>query len=384
MRTVTDTPLETYSIVFTDAEFDERAEQRQAVEALGTEHFQVEVDYEAIARAFEQVVFMAEKPILRTAPVPLFLLSGLVRGRSRKVVLTGEGADELFGGYDIFKETKIRAWWGRRPESRLRPRLLHKLYPFAPGASGRAAAFFEAFYREGIENAADPGFSHRPTWRNGVKNRGFFSPRMREVLKGHDVPGGILERFAAALAERDPLARAEYLEARVFLAGHLLSSQGDRMSLGHSVEGRYPFLDHRIVEWSARLDPRLKLRGLQEKWILRQAHADLLPESLLRRHKRPYIAPNTRTFRDGFGRRLAEELLSEEAVLREGLFDPGRLARLRAKAFSPTPLGERETMALVGVLSTHSLARTWRRWRPDPVPAEDFHMRGLSTEEKQA
>ncbi len=384
VREVTDTPLETYSIVFSDAEYDESAEQRQAVAALGTEHFQVEVDYETIARAFEQVVLMADKPILRTAPVPLFLLSGLVRQRSRKVVLTGEGADELFGGYDIFKETKIRAWWGRRPESRMRPLLLRKLYPFAPGASQRAAAFFEAFYREGIDDPEDLGFSHRPTWRNGLKNRGFFSARLREALADHDVPAGIVQRFAPALAARDPLARAEYLEARVFLAGHLLASQGDRMSLGHSVEGRYPFLDHRLVEWSSRLDPRLKLRGLQEKWILRQAHEDLLPESLLQRHKRPYIAPNTRTFREGFGRRLAEELLSEENVLREGLFDPGRIARLRRKALSPAPLGERETMALIGVLSTHSLARSWRGWQPEPVADEDFPLRRLSAEEKKA
>lgn len=379
VKEVTETPLETYSISFADKQYDERREQREAVRALGTEHYEVEVDYESIARAFEEVVWMAEKPILRTAPVPLFLLSRLVHSRGRKVVLTGEGADEIFGGYDIFKETKIRAWWGRRPDSTMRPALLRRLYPFAPGAGDRAAAFMEAFYREGIERLDDPGFSHRPTWRNGLKNRGFFSTAVAGSLGEHDVPAGILGQFARGLEGRDPLARAEYLETKVFLAGHLLASQGDRMSLGHSVEGRYPFLDHRIVEFGQTLASHLKLRGLQEKWILREAHRDLLPESLLRRHKRPYIAPNVRSFQDGYGRELAEQLLGDEAILGSGLFDLARVRRLRTKALSGRALGERETMALIGILSTQVLARRWREieGRPAAVDLDAFHWRRM-------
>ena len=109
VREVTDTPLETYSISFADSDYDESDEQREAVAALGTTHHAITVDYEKIARAFEEVVALAEKPLMRTAPVPLFLLSGLVRDHGTKVVLTGEGADEVFGGYDLFKEKKVRA-----------------------------------------------------------------------------------------------------------------------------------------------------------------------------------------------------------------------------------------------------------------------------------
>lgn len=358
-RSVTDAPLETFSVAFADPDFDERSEQQLAVRALGTDHHQVEVDYAQIAAALPRAVELAEKPMMRTAPVPLYLLAELVRQRGFKVVLTGEGADEVFGGYDLFKETKIRAWWSRRPESRLRPALLGKLYPFAPGAGDRARAFFQAFYREGIDQLDDPGFSHRPTWRNGARNRAFYGELLRGALADYDPTREVLDGFAAALRGRGPLARAEYLEFKVFLAGHLLASQGDRMSMGFGVEGRYPFLDYRVVEFGQRLAPNLKLLGLQEKLLLRRAVADLVPEPVLWRRKRPYTAPNVRSFQNGPGRELALELLGAAAVARYGLFDPARTEALRDKALAGATLGERENMAFVGILTAQLLARAW-------------------------
>lgn len=363
VRAVTSAPLETYSVAFADRDYDEREEQQLAVRALGTTHHQVEVNYETIARAFPEAVFQAEKPLMRTAPVPLLLLARLVRDHGTKVVLTGEGADEVFGGYDLFKETKIRAWWARRPDSRLRPALLRRLYPFAPGAQGRATAFFEAFYREGIERPDDPGFSHRPTWRNGLRNRAYYAGELRAAVKGYDPQEEVLGGFGPALAGRDPLGRAEYIEFKVFLAGHLLASQGDRMSLGASVEGRYPFLDYRVVEFGQKLDPRLKLRGLREKYILRRAVRDLLPEPIASRRKRPYTAPNVRSFTSGYGRDLALEWMGEPELRRVGWFDPARVKVLLQKALSGQPLGERENMAFVGILSAQLLAGRWRETR---------------------
>jgi asparagine synthase (glutamine-hydrolysing) len=371
-RGVVSDALETFSIAFRDRAYDETDAQREAVEALGTRHHRIEVGDEEIAGAFREVVSLCEKPILRTAPVPLYLLSGLVRELGRKVVLTGEGADEVFGGYDIFKEAKIRWWWSRQPDSRLRPRLLQRLYPFAPGADRRARAFLEAFYRQGIDDPEDPCFSHRPTWRNGTRNQVFFSPELRGALEGHDPALDVLEAAGGALAGRDPLRRAEYIELKVFLAGHLLASQGDRMSLGHSVEGRYPFLDHRVVELGQRLDARLKLRGLDEKWLLRRAHRDLLPPSLLERPKRPYIAPNLGPFLRGRGRELAGDALSEAAVRRGEVFEPERIQGLLNKALSGKLIGERETMAFVGALSAQLLLEEWRCGAPVDAEALDL------------
>jgi asparagine synthase (glutamine-hydrolysing) len=360
-RGVVDERLETFSISFRDRAYDETDSQQAAVQALGTRHHRVEVGDEEIAQAFPDVIALCEKPIVRTAPVPLYMLSGLVRGLGRKVVLTGEGADEIFGGYDIFKETKIRWWWSRRPDSRMRPSLLNKLYPFAPGADRRARAFFEAFYRQGIEDPEDPCFSHRPTWRNGTRNLVFLAPELREALDGYDPSTAVVAAAEGHLDGRSPLERAEYIELKVFLAGHLLASQGDRMSLGHSVEGRYPFLDHRVVELGQRLDARLKLHGLDEKWLLRRAHRDLLPAALLETPKRPYIAPNVGPFTSGAGRELAGDVLSETAVRRAGVLDPERAQGLLSKAWSGKLIGEREAMAFVATLSTQLLAEDWRR-----------------------
>ena len=129
VRNFTDTPLRTFSLTFEDEEFDESAYQRELVSYLGTEHTSLRWTRADIAAAFPRTIFHAETPIVRTAPAPLMLLSGHVRDCGYKVVLTGEGADEVFGGYDIFKEAKVRRFWARSPDSASRPRILERLYP---------------------------------------------------------------------------------------------------------------------------------------------------------------------------------------------------------------------------------------------------------------
>jgi asparagine synthase (glutamine-hydrolysing) len=129
VRHYTKNPLKTFSIGFSDTVYDESREQAEVVRHLGTDHHMVHCTYEAIAEHFPTVIRHTEVPILRTAPTPLFLLSRLVRQNGHKVVLSGEGADEILGGYDLFKEVKIRTFIQRMPNSSLRPLLLNRLYP---------------------------------------------------------------------------------------------------------------------------------------------------------------------------------------------------------------------------------------------------------------
>src|SRR5664280_356891 len=124
--------LETFSVAFEDAAFDERPFQERMAKALGTEHHVVECRQRDIGDVFPDVIWHTETPMLRTAPAPLFLLSDLVHRRGLKVVLTGEGADEFLAGYDVFKEALVRRFWARRPDSRLRPALLRRLYDWLP------------------------------------------------------------------------------------------------------------------------------------------------------------------------------------------------------------------------------------------------------------
>ncbi|MGH9347956.1 MAG: asparagine synthase (glutamine-hydrolyzing), partial [Vicinamibacterales bacterium] len=136
----------TFSLRFDDPEYDETPFQRTMAEYLGSDHHEVLVSRRDIAAVFPDVIRHTERPVLRTAPAPLYLLSRLVRAAGIKVVLTGEGADEMLGGYDIFKEAKIRRFWAAAPGSRARPLLLKRLYPWLPNLQRQPEAYRRAFF----------------------------------------------------------------------------------------------------------------------------------------------------------------------------------------------------------------------------------------------
>jgi asparagine synthase (glutamine-hydrolysing) len=346
--------LRSFAVSFADPLFDESAFQRRMAKELGTKLETVRIEGGEIAEVFPEVVRRCEKPLLRTSPAPLFLLSRAVRDAGMKVVLTGEGADEVFAGYNIFKEMKVRRFWARGPESECRPLLLRKLYPYLARDLGRAEAFTRAFFRRGMEELEDPLYSHRLRFGNTARCFRMLAPEIRdshsqEAILG-DLEAGLPERYQ----EESPLGRAQDLEIRTFLQGYLLHSQGDRMLMAHSVEGRFPFLDHRLLEFAARLPDSYRLSGLREKWVLRRAVADLLPEEIGKREKRPYRAPILASF---FGRGAPDwpmELLSEESLADSGLLDPVPVRRLLQKCRKNLESGvsESDEMALVGVLST--------------------------------
>jgi asparagine synthase (glutamine-hydrolysing) len=165
-----------------------------------------------------------------------------------------------------------------------------------------------------------------------------------------------------------PLARAQYLEITIFLSEYLLSSQGDRVAMAHSVEGRFPFLDHRVVEFCSQLPPSFKLRGLDEKHILKRAVRDLLPEVIWHRPKRPYRAPIHRSFfPDGQPLDWVAEVLSPAQVGTAGCFEPQAVAGLLKKLDRFGSLGETDDMALAGLLSTQLVYRQFvADYRPPP------------------
>ncbi len=341
------TRLETYSIAFSDPLFDESPYQRKMAEHLGTQHHIVYCTHADIGRTLPQVIWHTETPILRTAPVPMFMLSRLVHTDGFKVVVTGEGADEFLAGYDIFKEMMVRRFWARDPQSTLRPVLLKKLYPDISRLSQSGWAYLNAFFRKGLSQTEDPWYSHQIRWSNTSRLARFlvhppvgFTP--------HPSPEILPEDFSTW----DPLGQAQYLEITTFLSPYLLSSQGDRVAMANSVEGRFPFLDYRLVEFCNRLPPHLKLYGLLEKYLLRRVAAPLLPPEIWRRVKRPYRAPIQKSFFQPSPPDYVRELLSPTVIQQSGLFHPGMVAQLVRKAESGAELSEVEEMGLVGILST--------------------------------
>jgi len=349
------TSLTTFSVRFDDRELDEGPFQSAAAQYLGTDHRDIRCSNRLIGQVFPDVVWHAEKPIVRTAPAPLYLLSRLVRDNGYKVVLTGEGSDEMLGGYDIFKEAKIRAFWATQPDSRLRPLLLRRLYPYMPRIQSQPSSYLQAFFHINSNDAQSPFFSHLPRWRLTSRLKCFFSDAVKAELACHDPMAELERQLPQAYAAWDSFTRAQYLEARYLLPGYILSSQGDRVAMAHSVEGRFPFLDHRIAEFASCLPPRLKMNGLKEKYLLKRCASRLVPPAVLNRPKQPYRAPDASSFFSNGGSEYMDELLSLDRIRRDGLFNPTAVQRLVEKARSGNVVGVGDNMAIVALVSTQLL-----------------------------
>ena len=347
--------LRTFSVAFDDREFDESDYQAEAAAFLETRHTTASCSHQAIAEAFPEVVWHAEQPILRTAPAPLFLLSRLVRDSGYKVVVTGEGADEILGGYDIFQEAKIRGFWGRQPASTRRPLLLKRLYPYMDALQRQPSAYLQNFFSVTPQHLASPFFSHLPRWQLTSRLKNFLSPEVRAHLSGGRTLAELEQALPALYHSWSPFHQAEYLETRYLLPGYILSSQGDRMAMAHSVEARYPFLDPRVVEFAAMLPPRLKMKVLNAKYLLKKAAAGLIPERIRTRPKQPYRAPDGPSFFTPPAGYL-EEMLSPARIRRDGIFDTARVQALVRKFQQQKLAGVSDNMALVGILSTQILA----------------------------
>jgi len=356
IRQADSSPLQTFAVRFEDPRFDETAEQRRMAGLLGTRHHEILCGSADIRGALPEVIWHCEMPLLRTAPAPLFLLSGLVRSHGMKVVLTGEGADELLAGYHIFKEDKVRRFWARLPESQVRPALLARLYPYVGGGQ-QQTKLWQRFFRRGLTELDHPFYSHRVRWENTGWAVRFLAPEVRRALDPGRFEADLEQMLPHGWRSWRPLARAQAIEMATFLSPYLLCSQGDRVAMAHSVEVRYPFLDPQVVDFCCRLPGRFKLRGLRDKLVLRTLASGQLPRDIWQRPKQPYRAPMTPVLFGPDAPDYVGELLSRSSLTRLGLVECNGAERLIDKAHrnAGRMSGEREEMALVGLLTLQLL-----------------------------
>lgn len=212
-----------------------------------------------------------------------------------------------------------------------------------------------AFFGQGLGESASPCFSHLLRWRNTYRAARFFSRALAAELRGYDPVAEVEPLLAAEIESWDTVAQAQYVEIMTFLSTYLLSSQGDRMSMAHAVEGRYPFLDPHVTELALRLPRAAKIAGLRsEKVALRQAAAGLIPGEVLARPKQAYRAPIRSTFAVGLPD-YAQALLSPGSLADSGYFEPRAVRALVRKAQASRLMGEADQMALVGILTTQLL-----------------------------
>ena len=360
----------TFSLRFADAEYDETHFQREMAARLGTEHFEIEVSRRDVAEVFPEVVWHTERPLLRTAPAPLLLLSRLVRRQGIKVVLTGEGADEMLAGYDLFREGKVRRFWARQPMSTCRPQLVDRLYPWLARSPTSQRAIARQFFGRDLDRAGDPEFAHLPRWQSAIALQRLFGERVRDEGRSVDPVQRLLATLPSDFTRWSPLARDQYLEIRTLLSGYLLSAQGDRVMMANSIEGRFPFLDRDVVALADSLPPSYKLRVLDEKHVLKRAARGLVPASILARKKQPYRAPDAVSFLGKDAPDWVGALSSEDYARDAGYFEQRAVAQLFGKLRArkdDAPPSNADNMAVVGVLSTHLLHETFvRAFSPAP------------------
>ena len=347
--------LNTFSIGFEEKDFDESGYQEEAVKFLDTNHKSITCSSKDIADSFPRVVWHSETPVTRTAPAPMMILSKLVRDNNIKVVITGEGSDEMLAGYDIFREAIIRRFWASQPGSSMRPILLKKIYPDIPHLRNANPNILKMFFGYKLNEVNDPFYSHLLRWNNSNHIKKQLSGRFHDELKDYSPFAELEKQLPGDFNSWDPLAKAQWLEISIFLSGYLLSSQGDRMGMANSVEGRYPFLDYRVIEFCAGLPPKFRLNGLTEKYLLKKLLKGKIPESIIKRPKQPYRAPISSAFLSKDAPEYVKYMLSDTYTKRAGIFDYVSVSSLLSKIEKTGIASEVDNMALTAIISTHLL-----------------------------
>lgn len=343
--------LHTFSIAFAHPDYDESEYQRLVAKHLGAEHHVVFCNGETLAGALPEVVYHTEMPQLRSGPIAMFLLSQSVSRCGFKVVLTGEGSDEFLLGYDLFKETAVRRFMARSPDSAMRRRLTRFLYPYLPDRE-RLQRGLELSLQQGLDRAQERLFSHGLRWSKIARLQHYFLPEVYAQFVPDMIEHRVEQHLPGNFDQWHWAAKAQTLEVLTFMTPYLLGSQGDRVAMAHAVEGRFPFLDHRLIELTNSFPASFKLRTLrQDKYILRHFALSRLPATVAQRPKVPYRAPVQDIVRATTSE-YVDDVLSPEALRSVGLFAPEMAQRLLNKIRSGVSFSEMDEMALFGIITT--------------------------------
>ncbi|WP_372756070.1 asparagine synthase (glutamine-hydrolyzing) [Labilibaculum sp.] len=360
----TEKRFKTFSIAFGDADYDESSYQREMVDQIHSDHCTLNINNKQIDGAFPDAIYHTERPVFRTAAVPLYLLSQKVRENDIKVVLTGEGADEILWGYDSFKEVKMLEFWSKFPDSTIRPQLIKKLYPHLNHYSdGRQYGMMKMFYEGFLGDFDNKLASANIRIHNNKIIKNYFNRDHHLFSDKNSMIKEMNSFFPKEYSSWSFLQQNQFMEMNTLLSGYLLSSQGDRMSMAHSVEGRYPFLDHRIVDSMFTLNEKYKLNGFSQKHILTQSFKDKIPKSILNRPKRPYMSPDLKSFIvNGKPTENVAFFLSDDLIKDYNLFDLRFVKRFMTKFSNGVPqnIGYRDNMIITFILSTQ-IANYWMK-----------------------
>jgi asparagine synthase (glutamine-hydrolysing) len=301
-------PVHTLSIAFEDAGYDERHFARLVSTSFETTHHEFVCSIEA--QEIEKLVWHLEAPLVTLLNLPLYLLSKQIRDMGFKVVLSGDGADEILGGYDYFKLMKLMDFIGRN-ESVGRANLLRRVFPGIDSPQ-RAWMQYAALKGYPVSHPALP-YRFQAFQFKGQLMSDAFIERLLPVIESRD------SELPVVPGTRSLMDQALYLESKMRLP-NLTLALADTMSMANSVELRSPFMDHRLVEYVFSLPAHLKMRGLNEKFLLKKSFRSFLPPAICQRRKQP-LAPPSKWFVRMF-RSMIGDILCPDAVRKKGYFRP--------------------------------------------------------------
>lgn len=324
-------PIRAYTLAFDNALYDESALAEKQAALVGSTWNPIPISQKDIAGAYSDAVWNSETLFSNGHAAAKFLLSRAVRDAGIKVVFTGEGADEMLAGYPPFRRDLLLYNAGSQDPAVVK-NLLAEMYESNKATRGMLTTDAEAPPEVDVIKRR---LGWVPSWLEvfsqlGLQNRKLYSKNLISSLGEMDPYELSLSRLPVEgrLKGRDPLNQSLYLWTKFMLPNFILTSLSDRMEMAHSIEGRVPFLDHKVAEYSMRMPLRMKINGMREKHVLREATKDVLIDEVYNREKHPFTSPPTREGNNDALLELFNDTLTSKAIEDQPIYDPAAVRQL--------------------------------------------------------
>jgi asparagine synthase (glutamine-hydrolysing) len=323
-------PIRAFTLTFEDAAYDEGPIAKEMAQRAGAEFYPIPIGQRELADNFADAIAQSETVCVNAHGVAKYLLSRAVRDAGYKVVITGEGSDEILGGYPHFRRDMLL--YNRQGQD---PAAIDELLRWLDDHNKVSRGLLLPDGEIGPLDSVRRVLGFVPSWietfsSRAVKVRGLLAPAFRARYERQEGTFGVLDDvdWPRQLQGRDPLHQSLYLWSKTVMAGYILTMLGDRMEMAHSIEGRVPFLDHKVVETIARQPVNQKIRGMTEKYVLREAVRDVITDEVYRRQKHPFLSPPATLSPDDTFQTYVQDTLRGKAFAAMPFFDQARVVEL--------------------------------------------------------
>ena len=321
-----DNPVQSFTIKFTNEANDESAIAKSIADYINVPNAAMVLDDDRPSGYLQELidaVYHLEQPQRVAVDIPHFMLSDFVRSKNYKVVYTGDGADEIFGGYDCYRQDMIRIWGNEKSSAAEREEFY--LNAFRDNFSDSYMRHLLYHHEPSRQSNTIKHYGCYPVWYdtwqilNDVSDK-LLSEKIKQQLDNNKQMDELISRMKPQLEGRHLLNQSLYIETKTRLSGWILW-KSDRLSMSHNVEARVPFMDHKLVEFAAEIPPQLKLNGMDEKYLLKKIMHEHLPQHPQQYKKRAFYTPIKEWFFTEGKIQSLSSFLSEEAIERCGMFD---------------------------------------------------------------